>query len=302
MKTKYRVGTLSVGLLFITLGVGLLLQHWIDFSFTSLLFTWWPILMILLGAEILITLRFLKKESEARVGYDLFSIFIILMFTVVSLFLYTVKESGFLGYVQSSILTNGYNLSTAPEIIDDLNGIRKVVVSGQAKHIQLRSQNSDEPKVSIQSDWKHVPGETLEEATQRVSDLVESKIEGDTLYLSFSQPAYQTSFREHIDGVFYLELPEHLELQANVREARISVEADSLRANWNIQSEYGSVDIWSPSEVKYNILARTQNGHINVSDQWDTLNEEQNYASIAKEDSPFTLQLTTRNGWINLIQ
>lgn len=301
MKSKYRVGTLSVGLLFITLGVGLLLQHWIDFSFTSLLFTWWPILLILLGAEILITLRFLKKESEARVGYDLFSIFIILMFTVVSLFLYTVKESGFLSYVQSSI-TAGYDLSTTPEIIDDLNGIRKVVISGQAQHIQLRSQGSDTAKVSIQSDWKHVSGVTLEEASQKVSDLVQKKKEGDTLYLTFSQPAYQTSFRGRIDGLFHLELPEDLELHINVREATISVEADSLKANWNIQSEYGSVNIWSPSEINYNILAKTQNGQVFASDGWDTLNKEQTYASITKEDHQFTLQLATRNGWITLAQ
>lgn len=298
MKNKYRVGTLSTGLLFIALGIGLLLQHWIDISFVSLLFTWWPILLILLGIEIIMYLRLQKNEAEPRVGYDFFSIFIIVIFTLVSLFLYTVKESGILNYVHSSMFTNGYTISTTPEIID-LTEVQKVIVTGQARNIELQSHQADR-QLRVYSEWQHVQGENQEEATRLVEELIQTKKDGNTLYIFLSQLAEQVTFRDRVYGSFYLEIPQDVEVQVKVKNTNLQVLAQTLTANWDIQNEDGTANLWTSSEANYNILAKAQFGHIDSSDLWDTYEEEEFRAAVTKESPMATLQLINKRGWISI--
>ncbi len=84
----WRVGTFSMGLSIIALGCFLLFSVIKGTQILDSLTAWWPVLLIILGAEILLYLLFSKKE-QSFIKYDIFSIFFIGVLEVLAL-LFTV--------------------------------------------------------------------------------------------------------------------------------------------------------------------------------------------------------------------
>lgn len=88
-----RVGTVSMGVLLIMLG-GLLLYAQISLiPAMEIVIKWWPIILFLLGAEVLIYTA-LSKQDSPKVKYDLFSIFIILLIVLTGVGMYGLTEAG----------------------------------------------------------------------------------------------------------------------------------------------------------------------------------------------------------------
>jgi membrane-bound ClpP family serine protease len=87
---KWRVGTFSMGILLILVGILLLLGELSGISSVKLIFTWWPLILITLGLEVLAHVYFSGQESPT-VKYDGFSIFIILLIIIITLLVYGVR-------------------------------------------------------------------------------------------------------------------------------------------------------------------------------------------------------------------
>lgn len=68
---KWRVGSISMGLSLIALGVTLFLSQLYNWEVTTFILSWIPILLIILGIEILIYLL-LSKQEQPIVRYDVF--------------------------------------------------------------------------------------------------------------------------------------------------------------------------------------------------------------------------------------
>ncbi|BBH22668.1 hypothetical protein Back11_40130 [Paenibacillus baekrokdamisoli] len=70
---RWRVGTLSMGLSLILIGVTILLSSWNHASAVDILLNWWPAVFILLGLEIIFFLA-IKSKEQPIIHYDIFSI------------------------------------------------------------------------------------------------------------------------------------------------------------------------------------------------------------------------------------
>lgn len=90
MKREWRVGTLSMGILLIALGCTLFISQFKGWSSLQIIFKLWPIVLIMLGCEILGYLFFSRKETSI-VKYDGFSIFIIILIILLSIAAYAAK-------------------------------------------------------------------------------------------------------------------------------------------------------------------------------------------------------------------
>lgn len=90
MHREWRVGTLSMGVLLIVLGCVLFVSQIQGWSSIQIIFKLWPLVLIMLGAEILGFLFFSRKENSV-VKYDGFSIFIILVIVFFSVAAYAIK-------------------------------------------------------------------------------------------------------------------------------------------------------------------------------------------------------------------
>lgn len=86
----WRVGTLSMGVLLILVGALLLYGQLSGVSTIELIFNWWPVVLILLGIEVL-TYVYLSRSEQPNVKYDGFSIFIIIFIIGTTLFAYGIK-------------------------------------------------------------------------------------------------------------------------------------------------------------------------------------------------------------------
>ena len=73
---QWRVGTLSMGIILVALGSIMLYSQIAGVQSLGLILKWWPIILVLLGVEILVYI-FLSKQEQPKVKFDIFSIFII---------------------------------------------------------------------------------------------------------------------------------------------------------------------------------------------------------------------------------
>ncbi|WP_426349589.1 DUF4097 family beta strand repeat-containing protein [Alloiococcus sp. CFN-8] len=91
---QWKVGTISLGILLISLGVAWIYSTVTGMGFFNSVFKWWPIVLILLGVEILI-FSLIPSNENRRVKVDPLSIIIIILIVI------------FLGGAQ--IITKGIN-------------------------------------------------------------------------------------------------------------------------------------------------------------------------------------------------
>lgn len=81
---RWRAGSITLGLILISLGTGMLLSKLLGTFSIADVAAWWPVLLIVLGVEILSAL-FLSDEKPLRVVYDGGSIFLIALILVFSM-------------------------------------------------------------------------------------------------------------------------------------------------------------------------------------------------------------------------
>src|SRR5690625_4944367 len=91
----WRVGTISMGLTLILLGIFLVLSQLLNWKPAYAMMSWWPIILIVLGLEILIYL-FLSKQDSPIVKYDLFSIFFVIVIGIVGIGITAISSTGIL--------------------------------------------------------------------------------------------------------------------------------------------------------------------------------------------------------------
>src|SRR5690625_4228362 len=72
----WRVGSISMGVSLLLLGVLLLLSQFFQVKVTAFFLTWLPVLLIVLGLESLVY-WFLSKQEDPSINYDLLSVIVV---------------------------------------------------------------------------------------------------------------------------------------------------------------------------------------------------------------------------------
>jgi len=180
MKIK-RVGTISMGIGLIAFGVILFLSQVNKFSALNMVLKIWPVILILMGLEIL-CYRYVSKDESIVIKYDLFSIFIIFVILFVNIGIFTISESGLIHKVQGMFISSNYDMDKAVNeyIIDE--SINKIVID-DANNLVIRSTKDN--KISGVSKM-NVYAVSKEEASELASlDNVRYEKSGNTLYVYF---------------------------------------------------------------------------------------------------------------------
>ena len=93
MKNK-RVGTISMAIVLIGFGILILIAQINTISAVELAIKFWPMILILLGGEVLWYSFKSKDEEDMRIRYDVFSIFIVMVILSVNIGIYGFIETG----------------------------------------------------------------------------------------------------------------------------------------------------------------------------------------------------------------
>lgn len=178
MKIK-RVGTISMSIILIIFGVALFLSQINKFSALNMVLNVWPMILILIGLEIL-WYRYLSKDKEIVIKYDLFSIFIILVILLMNIGIFAISESGLTNKMQSTLLTENYIMDKSiNEYVIDEN-INKIIID-DATNIVIRA--TEDNKISGVSKM-NVYAINKEEADKLASlDNISYEKSGNTLYI-----------------------------------------------------------------------------------------------------------------------
>jgi len=178
MKTK-RVGTISMSIILILFGVILFMSQINEFSALSMVLKLWPLILILIGLEVL-WYRYSIKDENITIKYDLFSIFVILVILFVNVGMFTIRESGIMNKLHSMFLAVNYDMDKAINeyVIDE--SINKIIID-DANNLAIRA--SEDNKISGVSRM-NVNAASKEEANELTSlDNIRYEKSGNTLYV-----------------------------------------------------------------------------------------------------------------------
>mgnify|MGYP006887395729 FL=1 len=126
MKIK-RVGTISMGVMLIAFGVILFLSLINKFSALNMVLKMWPVILILIGLEVL-WYRYASKDEGVVIKYDLFSIFLIFIILILNIGIFAVNESGLFHRLESMFLSVSYDMDMPIDeyIVDE--SINRIII------------------------------------------------------------------------------------------------------------------------------------------------------------------------------
>lgn len=235
---QWRVGSFSMGLVLVLMGVGLLLDRFSGITTTlEIMINWWPAVLILLGLEVLAAGFFFRSE-QVRLKYDFFSMLLVAVFFFVSLAGYALTYSGLIPAIQEGLLSYEHTVSIpAAEI--PLDGIEKVVLSYTDGDLELHSAAGD----SVQIFGQALVYAPTEEKSEKLVDsgAIETHRSGNTLYISVNQlPARAGLFNSGVRRVSRTVLiPANVSLDIqgdSLHYQLVQVKIDQLAAPWSIDS------------------------------------------------------------------
>ena len=102
MKNK-RVGTISMGIVLIGFGILILISQINQLSAVELAMKFWPMILILIGGEVLWYSYKTKDDEDIKIRYDILSIFIVMIILSVNIAIYGLVETGIMDLVKLKV-------------------------------------------------------------------------------------------------------------------------------------------------------------------------------------------------------
>lgn len=283
-----KVGTITAALGFIYLGVWLIFKN-SDASISNYLFNWWPIIIIILGVEIIF--YYGRPHNKDSIGFNGLVIIVVLVFIVINTAQFANDKFG------TNIKWLGYNLNIS-EGIDFLAGINdnnyKIINSNITLESTVQNINFDISNVDI-----------------KVKKSNDNKIKIDTnIYVNKNSDVnkYDIKADKQPDGYFinmkesyikksqiYLYIPEGYSLKIESNNLKIKSENVLSNINYVIRANNGDVELDGGKSVDLNI----NNGSVKVFNI-ETINVKSNNGSFNFEGNCENIALNVGNGSLNI--
>ncbi|WP_096186567.1 hypothetical protein [Evansella halocellulosilytica] len=234
----WRVGTVSMGSALLLLGAFLLVATFGQSDLYVLLLSWWPVILIILGLEILLFLFFQRKQ-ESNLKYDVFSILFIgflgtaaIIFTVVTSLGITDKVSAALS---SQEVTN--DLPAFEEQISD--HIERIVFETNRDDVTIESTADRE--LHIFGTYRASVSPRNEELLNEASEYVTVKERGDIMYVTLKDlPVDNVLGYTHSSMSARLIVPSDVDLDVLSRGSNVVLRPKTIMADWAVEGAFST--------------------------------------------------------------
>lgn len=269
----WRVGTISMGISLLSLGIFLFVSQILSIDVTKIMLAWWPMILIVLGLEILLYLFFNRKEKPL-LKYDFLSILFVGIIGMTGILFAALSTTGLLDLAQEAIgqEKQTYDLPAFSEEIDE--SVKRVVVNTMDYPLTLES--TPDQTVSMfgtYSAW------TKEKRTilSKADDYLSYQKKGDTLYLTIkSLPASQGRFiNYYTDMQGTLLIPENVKLEVIGAGNRMTIKPRLLKSNWSI-SHASEIALHVENESDIHVAAFRADHLISDSGKWALIEGKKN--------------------------
>lgn len=208
---QWRVGTISAGVILISLGILLIIEKINGMYSVGRVIKWWPVILIILGCEILV-FSFLSRKDDSKLKFDGMSIFIIFM-VLIFCFGTNVAMDVFGGVIHRdglnfSLRNYKYESKFKKNITVNAKGKDKLILNnayGNTKVIKGKADNIEiEADIIIRNnDEKH--------ASEIVDSLIEVKDE-NPISIKSKIDMYKNNDIQDISINYLIKVPENMNI------------------------------------------------------------------------------------------
>ncbi|MEC0274902.1 LiaF transmembrane domain-containing protein [Peribacillus frigoritolerans] len=246
----WRVGTISMGISLVGLGFVLLISQILDMNLTTILLSWWPLLFIILGAEILFYIYFSRKESSF-VKYDILSILFVGLLGTTGIVLILLTSSGLMDQVRAAVNSEEKTVNLPGFNQKAGKGIQRVVLDSGPYPLTIESGNDGE--VSVFGTYGERVMEDADSLLKKAEDYLLVERNGDTLYISFKDLPIQNGLLD--SGTRNLKatliIPAELAVEIDGQSTDLVLKPRKLLNDWSVKDSGNlSVVLQDNSDIK----------------------------------------------------
>jgi hypothetical protein len=261
----WRVGTFSMGAALVLLGLFLFLSRFMGFDLVHVMSAWWPILLIVLGIEILLYL-FFSRQEKSILKYDFVSILFVGLLGMAGILFATLSAAGIMGKVEEVVAREerSFELPDFSYQMDD--NIKRVVLRTTA--YQTTIEAIEEKEVSMFGTYR---AQTTKKEKLLVSaeDYVYANRKGDTLYVNVKTlPNEIGPFYSHTEVASTILIPRGVELEVISTGADITLNPREIENDWSIKGA-SSLDVKVAETSNLNIQAVDVDGVTGAEGAWN---------------------------------
>lgn len=228
----WRVGTLSMGALLLMLGLFLFFSRFLGMDLIQVMTAWWPIILIVLGIEILLYL-FLARQEKPVLQYDFLSIFFVAIIGTLGIAFAVLSSTGLLGKVEEVAAREerSFDLPAFSYKVDD--NIKRVVIRNAGYDTTIEATPADE--VAMFGTYR-VQTAKNKKVLKSAEDYLTANQKGDTLYINLKLLPNET-------GPFYTQgmvaatilVPNDVKLDVIGSNDSLTLKPRALMNDWNIK-------------------------------------------------------------------
>ncbi|ULT57453.1 hypothetical protein L1999_02390 [Neobacillus drentensis] len=243
----WRVGTFSMGASLIFLGLFLFFSKFLSLDLAEVLMAWWPVLLVVLGVEILVYL-FLSRQEQPILKYDFLSIFFVGLIGTAGIVFAVLSSAGVMGKVEEVMAreVRSYDLPAFSYQTDE--SIKRVVIRSVGYDMTVEATDSKE--VSMFGTYR-IESAKKTALLKNAKDIVTTNQKGDTLYLNFKMlPDEMGLFDSQGVVAATVLVPSHVKLEVVGSNDSLSLKPRTLANDWDIESSSAvAVDVMKNSNM-----------------------------------------------------
>ncbi|MEI7025746.1 hypothetical protein [Paenibacillus sp. y28] len=178
---QWRVGTLSMGSSLLLLGIILFISQWQGVRAFDQLLVWWPLVLVLLGLEI-VTYMLLARGEKPLIHYDVFSMFIVAILLVCCLVFTALASTGVVTAIRHNVMAS-YTTGLLPEFRQAAAPeLKKVIVDVEDAYVYVDKASTLD--VELFGSTRQRTESALNLNLNDKDSFYSSKLTGDTLYIT----------------------------------------------------------------------------------------------------------------------
>src|SRR5690625_327844 len=241
----WRVGSISMEVSLLLLGVLLLLSQFFQVKVTTIFLTWWPVILIVLGLELLVYL-FLSKQENPVIKYDFLSVVFVGFIGMFAIGMTLLMTTGILDRVNNWVNLEEQTLELPEYDLVLGKNIKRIVMNTANHNVAIENIKSND--ISIFGSYRVF---TLnEEALVKSTDeYVQMNEKEDTLYIELKQiPNKYIPFQDVASVSTTILVPQNIELEVEGDYSTITLKPRHSETNWTI-SNVSSVDLFLDEQM-----------------------------------------------------
>ncbi len=265
---KWRVGTVSMGLSLVLLGGFLFLAQIKGIKMFEPFLVWWPIILVVLGIEIILYL-FLSKQENPIIKYDFISIIFVGLLGTIGIGFTVLTSTGLLTELQTLVVAEDKSFNL-PSIEEELPDKVKRIVLETSDH-EVKIEGSDVNQLTIFGTYRAKVNPKSNPTIADKDDYTLTKIVGDTMYVTIKATSRHSGpFSTYMTIEPTIIVPNSVRLEVRGQHNTIALYPGSLENHWTVDGpSYVNVLVGNNNDV---LLSATSSNNLqNGNVKWDSI-------------------------------